>query len=99
MSVFGRPQRLVPWAVIHPPPSRRRLDRSCAVPASAQPSRHSHQRGSPVRVRERALTDRKSPEIGDLFVACRSTTEHLRLTVAIARELAAIFANACKSGS
>jgi hypothetical protein len=55
-------------------------------------------RGSPVRVRERAL-EKGNPRKAGIFVVWHSTTEHLRLTVRTALELAARFANACKSPS
>jgi hypothetical protein len=45
-------------------------------------------RGSTVRVRQRALAKKKSPETG-IFVACHSATEHLRITVGTAVEVSA----------
>src|SRR4029450_4509710 len=55
-------------------------------PLDARPS--FIERGSTVRVRQRALEERKSPEIVD-FVVWRSTTEHLCISVGTAIELAA----------
>src|SRR3990172_8100609 len=53
-------------------------------------------RGSTVRVRQRALVRGKSPEIGDLC-CLNSTTEHLRITVGTAIQLAARPQSPCKS--